>query len=258
MPFDEAADYRFNPFDLTKVWPHGDYPPIEVGRMVARPQPGELLRRGRAGRLLAGQPRARHRPVARTRCCIGRLFSYPDTHRTGSAPTTSSCRSTRRGAPSTRYNKDGAMSYEHAGDQRSTRRTRRAARRRRGRATAPTRLARRAASMGRYANAKHAEDDDFGPAGHARSARSCRRRSRPPRHEHRRPRERRRRAARDEAAHRPVLDEHRSGRRRGGRPRPGRRGARAGRDRLALTSPGGQRIRSRDASCDACAEDLIR
>ena len=34
MPFEEAADYRFNPFDLTKVWPKGDYPPITVGRMV--------------------------------------------------------------------------------------------------------------------------------------------------------------------------------------------------------------------------------
>ena len=34
MPFGEAADYRFNPFDLTMVWPHGDYPEIEVGRMV--------------------------------------------------------------------------------------------------------------------------------------------------------------------------------------------------------------------------------
>ncbi|HXN82812.1 MAG TPA: catalase, partial [Myxococcales bacterium] len=30
----EAADYRFNPFDLTKVWPHDDYPPITVGRLV--------------------------------------------------------------------------------------------------------------------------------------------------------------------------------------------------------------------------------
>jgi catalase len=34
MPFDEAETYRFNPFDLTKVWPHGDYPLIEVGRMT--------------------------------------------------------------------------------------------------------------------------------------------------------------------------------------------------------------------------------
>lgn len=34
MPFADAASYRFNPFDLTKVWPHADYPPIQVGRMV--------------------------------------------------------------------------------------------------------------------------------------------------------------------------------------------------------------------------------
>jgi catalase len=34
MPFEEAKTYRFNPFDLTKVWPHGDYPLIKVGRMT--------------------------------------------------------------------------------------------------------------------------------------------------------------------------------------------------------------------------------
>jgi catalase len=34
MGFDEAWDYRFNPFDLTKIWPHGDYPLIKVGTMT--------------------------------------------------------------------------------------------------------------------------------------------------------------------------------------------------------------------------------
>ncbi|MGI8506100.1 MAG: catalase [Solirubrobacteraceae bacterium] len=34
MPFEEARTYRFNPFDLTKVWPHGDYPLLEVGRLT--------------------------------------------------------------------------------------------------------------------------------------------------------------------------------------------------------------------------------
>ncbi|HEX7355612.1 MAG TPA: catalase [Mycobacteriales bacterium] len=34
MPFEDAKTYRFNPFDLTKVWPHGDYPLHEVGRMT--------------------------------------------------------------------------------------------------------------------------------------------------------------------------------------------------------------------------------
>jgi catalase len=34
MPFDHAKSYRFNPFDLTKVWPHDDYPLIEVGKLT--------------------------------------------------------------------------------------------------------------------------------------------------------------------------------------------------------------------------------
>jgi catalase len=31
MPEVETETYRWNPFDLTKVWPHGDYPLYEVG-----------------------------------------------------------------------------------------------------------------------------------------------------------------------------------------------------------------------------------
>ncbi|HVT06436.1 MAG TPA: catalase [Polyangia bacterium] len=34
MPVREAASYRFNPFDLTKVWPYRDYPLIPIARMV--------------------------------------------------------------------------------------------------------------------------------------------------------------------------------------------------------------------------------
>ena len=43
MPFADAADYRFNPFDLTKVWPKGDYPLIEVGRMVLDRNPANFF-----------------------------------------------------------------------------------------------------------------------------------------------------------------------------------------------------------------------
>ena len=34
MPFDDAWDYKVNPFDLTKTWSHADYPLIEVGTMT--------------------------------------------------------------------------------------------------------------------------------------------------------------------------------------------------------------------------------
>jgi catalase len=53
MPEDDAETYRWNPFDLTKVWPHSDYPLIEVGILELNSNP-ELLCRGRASRILAG------------------------------------------------------------------------------------------------------------------------------------------------------------------------------------------------------------
>jgi catalase len=34
MKASDAAAYRFNPFDLTKVWPYADYPLIPAGKMV--------------------------------------------------------------------------------------------------------------------------------------------------------------------------------------------------------------------------------
>jgi catalase len=39
MPEVEAETYRWNPFDLTKVWPHGDYPLYEVGVMELNRNP---------------------------------------------------------------------------------------------------------------------------------------------------------------------------------------------------------------------------
>src|SRR5712671_1538653 len=55
MPFEDAANYRFNPFDLTKAWPHKDYPTIPIGRMVLDRNPENFLRSGRAGRVRRGE-----------------------------------------------------------------------------------------------------------------------------------------------------------------------------------------------------------
>ena len=35
----QAETYRFDPFDVTKVWPHADFPPITFGRMVLNRNP---------------------------------------------------------------------------------------------------------------------------------------------------------------------------------------------------------------------------
>lgn len=34
MPFEDAKSYRLNPFDVTKVWPHADYPLIDLGKLT--------------------------------------------------------------------------------------------------------------------------------------------------------------------------------------------------------------------------------
>ncbi|MCL4167144.1 UNVERIFIED_CONTAM: hypothetical protein GTU68_031830, partial [Idotea baltica] len=39
MPYVDAETYRVNPFDVTKVWPHADYPLIELGRMTLNRTP---------------------------------------------------------------------------------------------------------------------------------------------------------------------------------------------------------------------------
>ena len=39
MPEKDAEIYHINPFDLTKVWPHGDYPLHEVGELVLNRNP---------------------------------------------------------------------------------------------------------------------------------------------------------------------------------------------------------------------------
>ncbi len=39
MPEMEAEKTPYNPFDLTKVWPHGDYPPIDIGEFELNRNP---------------------------------------------------------------------------------------------------------------------------------------------------------------------------------------------------------------------------
>jgi catalase len=43
MPPADAETYRWNIFDVTKIWPHADYPLIEIGRMVLNRNPGNYF-----------------------------------------------------------------------------------------------------------------------------------------------------------------------------------------------------------------------
>src|SRR5438128_1070188 len=116
MPFERAATYRFNPFDLTKVWPHRDYPPIAVRHLVLDRNPENFF---------AQIEQAAFSPAnmvpgigaSPDRMLLGRIFSYHDTHlhRIGTNYQQLPVNSPRSAVNS--YNKDGAMRYEHSRDQ---------------------------------------------------------------------------------------------------------------------------------------------
>jgi catalase len=80
MPFEDAADYRFNPFDLTKVWPHGDYPLQEVGRLTLDTNPVDFHTQIEQ---VAFEPN--NQPpglgLSPDKMLLARGFSYADAHR---------------------------------------------------------------------------------------------------------------------------------------------------------------------------------
>ncbi len=43
MTFEQAENVSFNPFDLTKVWPQGQYPLIPVGKLVLNRNPANYF-----------------------------------------------------------------------------------------------------------------------------------------------------------------------------------------------------------------------
>ncbi|MFG3658533.1 catalase [Streptomyces sp. NPDC047706] len=80
MPAAEAADYRFNPFDLTKVWPHKDHPLQRVGRLVLDRNPDNVFAEVEQAAFSPNNfvPGIGPSP---DKMLQGRLFAYADAHR---------------------------------------------------------------------------------------------------------------------------------------------------------------------------------
>ncbi|MEV1199960.1 catalase [Microbispora rosea] len=115
MPFEDAADYRFNPFDLTKVWPHSDYPEITIGRFVLNRNPenyfAEVEQAGfEPANLVPGVGPSPDRMLQ------GRLLSYPDAHRYRIGPNYLQLPVNAPKVPVHSYNRDGHMRYRNPGD----------------------------------------------------------------------------------------------------------------------------------------------
>jgi catalase len=80
MPAADAATYRFNPFDLTKVWPHRDYPLMTIGRIVLNRNPENYFAEVEQAAFNVAHfvPGIGPSP---DKMLQGRLFAYGDTHR---------------------------------------------------------------------------------------------------------------------------------------------------------------------------------
>ncbi len=80
MPPEDAATYRYDVFDITKVWPHGDYPLIPVGRMMLNRNPENYFADVEQAAFSPGNLVPGIAPSP-DKMLQGRLFSYYDTHR---------------------------------------------------------------------------------------------------------------------------------------------------------------------------------
>ena len=80
MPIADAEGYRFNPFDMTKIWSHKDYPLIEVGKWTLNRNPENYF---------AQIEQASFEPsnivpgigFSPDKMLLGRVFAYADAHR---------------------------------------------------------------------------------------------------------------------------------------------------------------------------------
>ncbi|MEV6772552.1 catalase [Nocardia sp. NPDC051030] len=80
MPVAEAEGYRFNPFDLTKVWSQKDYPLIEVGKWTLNRNPGNYFVEIEQAAFEPSNvvPGIGFSP---DKMLLGRVFAYADAHR---------------------------------------------------------------------------------------------------------------------------------------------------------------------------------
>jgi len=110
MPEEDAETTPYNPFDLTKVWPHGDYPLIEVGVMELNRNPDNYFAEIEQLALSPSNvvPGIGWSP---DKMLQARIFSYADAHRYRLGTHYEALPVNRPKAPVRNYHKDGPMRF---------------------------------------------------------------------------------------------------------------------------------------------------
>ncbi len=164
MPYADAKQYRFNPFDLTKTWSHKDYPLIEVGTMTLNRNPENFFAQIEQAAFSPGNT-VPGIGLSPDKMLLGRAFAYNDAQRNRIGTNFHQLPVNQPKVPVQTYMFDGHMAYEHSGN-------------------APTYVPNSGGrswadttgpavdgweadgEMVRDAYTLHAEDDDFGQPGH--------------------------------------------------------------------------------------------
>ncbi|ANS43906.1 catalase [Serratia inhibens] len=108
MPEHEASQTPYNPFDLTKVWPHGDYPLIDVGFFELNRNPDNYFSEVEQVAMNPANvvPGVSFSP---DKMLQGRLFSYGDAHRYRLGVNHHQIPVNAAKCPFHNYHRDGAM-----------------------------------------------------------------------------------------------------------------------------------------------------
>ena len=114
MPYEDAKTYRFNPFDLTKVWPHGDYPLIEVGEMVLDRNPENFFAQIEQAAFSPGNT-VPGIGLSPDKMLLGRAFAYNDAQRHRIGTNFHQLPVNQPKVPVNTYLFDGQMAYHHSG-----------------------------------------------------------------------------------------------------------------------------------------------
>jgi catalase len=114
MPEADAATYQINPFDLTKVWPHKDYPLIEVGIMELNRNPENYFAEIEQASFAPANviPGISFSP---DKMLQARILSYPDAHRYRLGVNYESLPVNRPKCPVNHYHRDGTMRFDGNG-----------------------------------------------------------------------------------------------------------------------------------------------
>ncbi|RIW28626.1 catalase [Bacillus salacetis] len=114
MPLEDAETYRFDPFDVTKVWSHKDYPLVEAGRMVLDRNPENYFAEVEQatfspGTLVPGIE------VSPDKMLQGRIFAYSDAHRYRVGANHNALPVNRPKNEVKNYQRDGQMRFDSNG-----------------------------------------------------------------------------------------------------------------------------------------------